>query len=171
VGSSGYSWWLKRIVVVDVILLSALYMLRLVAGSVATQVPISKWLLLFSIFFFSSLALLKRYVELTQQGQTKRRGYKVSQREMVWRVGIGSGLASAIVLALYVLQSRQITLLYTRAWLWWLVCGLFLFWMGRVWYLARHSRLPDDPVVFALRDRMTWSLGLLTAVILFVAAG
>jgi hypothetical protein len=59
-----YSMRLKAAMIADVLTLACLYTIRIIAGAAAIAVPVSSWLLLFSVFFFLSLGYLKRYVEL-----------------------------------------------------------------------------------------------------------
>jgi 4-hydroxybenzoate polyprenyltransferase/phosphoserine phosphatase len=165
-GSAAYSFWLKRLVIVDVLLLSGLYMLRLVAGAVATEVTISRWLLLLSILFFVSLALLKRYIELKSGETGKRRGYKLYQVDQIWWLGLGAGISSVGVLGLYILNSGQIPALYREPLWLWLVVVVSGAWVIRIWRLARRGEIDADPVVFALKDKLTWlAVGVVVALL------
>src|SRR5262249_56000460 len=62
--TTAYTFLLKRKMLVDVLALASLYTIRVVGGVVAISVPMSEWLLAFSMFIFTALALIKRYVEL-----------------------------------------------------------------------------------------------------------
>ncbi|MBM3485659.1 MAG: UbiA family prenyltransferase [Alphaproteobacteria bacterium] len=156
VTSTAYSFWLKRVELVDVLVLAGLYTLRIVAGAMAVSVALSFWLLAFSMFFFLSLALVKRYSELLalqEAGGTVAagRGYQVSDLETLHALGAASGYTSVLVLALYV-NSEKVLLLYRHPEAVWLVCPLILYWISRVWLAARRGTLQEDPVLFALRD-------------------
>ena len=151
----GYSAWLKRLAVVDVLLLAAMHTMRLIAGAAAIGVPMSSWLLAFSMFFFLSLALVKRFEEIdAQQGSgagAMVRGYRPSDRDMVAVFGVASGYLSVLVMALYT-DSREIAVLYSHpGWLWGFSL-LLLYWLSRMWLHASRGEMHDDPILFASRD-------------------
>jgi len=154
-----YSLLLKRIAIVDVLVLSMLYTVRLIAGAAAIAVPPSAWLLAFSTFFFLSLALVKRYEEIhasrRDTGPGAIRGYVQSDLEVVGISGIASGYLSVLVMALYT-NAREITVLYARPeWLWGF-CPLLLFWISRLWLHAHRGEMHDDPILFAAKDWSTY---------------
>ena len=168
-----YSLRLKHIAILDVVVLAGLYAIRVLAGSAATGVPPSPWLLAFSLFFFS-LALVKRFSELDAlrhdaDGTTPTRGYYASDREQVASSGSASGYIAVLVLALYI-NSDAVVPLYRQPTVLWLICPLLLYWISRVWLLAHRGQMHEDPVVFALRDRVSYAIGACVVVILFVAA-
>lgn len=166
--TSAYSAGLKRAPVADVLLLAGLYTLRVFGGALATGVPVSEWLASFSMFLFLSLAFLKRGSELVAaEGDPPGRGYRAGDREPVFAMGISSAFAAVLVLALY-LSSPEVRRLYaTPAWLW-AMCPLVLYWVSRLWLLARRGEVTDDPLVSALRDRVTWVVGGLAVGILWL---
>ncbi|MBI5068442.1 MAG: UbiA family prenyltransferase [Deltaproteobacteria bacterium] len=161
-----YSLGLKRRPVLDVLVLAGLYTARLYAGGAAARVPVSEWLATFSMFLFLSLAFLKRAVELAG-AQSQGRGYRVEDREPVFAMGIASGYLSVLVLALYV-SAQDTARLYAHPERLWLLCPLFLYWVSRVWLLARRGELDDDPVIFALRDPASWSVAALCALVVWL---
>ena len=173
-GASGlYSFWLKRKAVIDVFLLSGLYILRVQAGGDAAGVPVSEWMLEFSLFFFLSLAFAKRFIELDRlelasDTHHTGRGYQSVDVPTIFTLGPASGYIATLVFALY-LNSPQVALLYTRPKILWLLCPILLFWITRLWLLARRKELHDDPVVFALKDRMSLFLGALSAAVVMLA--
>ena len=151
-----YSFRLKRQVVVDVILLAALYTTRIVAGAVAVAATPSFWLLAFSMFFFLSLAIVKRYSEmrvvLEQSKQTAAgRGYAVTDLPVLMALGVSAGMAAVLVLALYINEPETRRLYPETVWLWF-VLPLILYWVSRVWMKTHRGEIDDDPVVFAVRD-------------------
>jgi len=171
-----YSIYGKRIPVVDVLLLTALYLLRILGGGVAAGVPVSPWLLAFSMFFLLSLAFTKRHAELTnqllngsEQPIISKRDYQISDKDLVQQFGVTSGYLSVLVLALYV-NGREVTELYRHPQWIWLACPMLLFWISRVWFLANRGKLHEDPVVFAAMDPVSYALGGLLLLILFAAA-
>jgi 4-hydroxybenzoate polyprenyltransferase len=171
--TTAYSVYLKRIAVLDVLLLAGLYTLRVMAGVAATHVRFSTWLLAFSMFLFLSLAFLKRYAELSQleggpeQG-VARRGYLRGDRDWLGSMGGSSGYISVLVLALYI-NSDQVVALYHRPLVLWLVCPLLLFWISRMWLLAHRGRINQDPIVAAVRDPASYGIGALVALTLYFA--
>jgi len=157
-----YSLYLKRIVVVDVLTLAGLYTHRILAGGIATQVPISSWLMGFSLFFFLSLAFAKRYVELalfSGEGKIKNRDYYKVDLQMIGAMGPASGFLAALVFSLYVELGTH-TGAYAEPNVLWLVMPVLLYWITRVWLLTGRGQMQDDPVKFALKDRISWLCGL-----------
>jgi 4-hydroxybenzoate polyprenyltransferase len=153
--------------------LSGLYVLRLLAGSAATQSHISHWLAGFSAFLFFSLAIVKRFAELENlrtTGMPPRhgRGYLVSDIEQLRSFGTASAFAAVVVFAIYI-SGSDVTLLYRRAQMLWLIMPLLILWLCRVWLLASRGELNEDPLVFALTDRASVLIGVAVAVIALVA--
>ena len=158
-----YSLRLKRVLTLDVLVLAGLYTVRIYAGAFAAGVPVSEWLASFSLFFFLSLAMVKRASELARVGETVRgREYRPEDRIPTLAMGVSSGYVSVLVLALYV-TSHDVRRLYSHpAWLW-ALCVLVLYWISRIWLLAWRGEVHDDPVVFAIRDRASWVVAALGA--------
>jgi 4-hydroxybenzoate polyprenyltransferase/phosphoserine phosphatase len=171
--TTGYSWRLKQVALLDVFVLAGLYTIRLVAGHEATRIEYSFWLLAFSMFIFLSLALVKRFTELSSLRQKNKegstgRGYFAGDLEMVAMFGIASGFLSVLVMALYV-NSDDVRKLYQHPILLLLMCPLLLFWISRVWLVARRGRMHDDPIVFALKDGVSYLVGALAFGVLWAA--
>ena len=168
-----YSFGLKRLVMIDVLTLAGLYTVRIVAGAAATDIPLSFWLLLFAIFIFLSLAIVKRYAELhamRKQGQLKAsgRGYQVEDLGLLQSLGGSSGYISILVLALYV-NSPDIAVLYSHPKMVWMLCPIMLYWVSRVWMQTHRGHMHDDPLVFALKDRISLLTGVAAAAVLWLA--
>ena len=169
----GYSIKLKRMLLVDAVTLAGLYTLRIIAGAGAATVALSFWLLLFSVFLFLSLAFVKRYAELDslrrqQKLQALGRGYHVEDLAVLQSFGTASGYLSVLVLALYI-NSPEIQPLYSRPKAVWMLCVLLLYWISRVWMTAHRGGMHDDPVVYALRDRISLGIGVVAAITIAVA--
>ncbi len=169
-----YSLRLKRQVIVDVMLLAALYTMRIIAGAAATGIVPSFWLLAFSMFIFLSLAIVKRYSELwvtlQQQKQTAAgRGYAVSDLPVLASIGASAGMAAVLVLALYINDPETARLYPARMWLW-LVPPAILYWVSRVWLKTCRGEIDDDPVVFAVKDWQSLLTGGLLALCFVLAA-
>jgi 4-hydroxybenzoate polyprenyltransferase len=159
--TTAYSFWLKKKLLLDVFFLAGLYTHRVLAGGQAAEVEVSKWLLAFSIFFFLSLAFVKRYAELLRVqdedagDQIRGRAYRVEDLEIMNSVGPASGYMSVLVLALYVNQSDLVGKLYRSPSVLWLLCPVMLYWITRVWFLARRRKLTEDPILFAIKDKVS----------------
>jgi len=168
-----YSSYLKRIALVDVLVLAGLYTLRLEAGSAATQTPISQWLAGFSVFLFLSLAIVKRFAELENlraSGSSPKngRGYLVADIEQMRAFGTSSAYAAVVIFAIYI-SGQDVTALYHQARLLWLMVPLMILWLSRLWLLASRGELNEDPVVFALTDWMSLLMGAAVAAVAFLA--
>jgi 4-hydroxybenzoate polyprenyltransferase len=174
IATMAYSFYLKRIAVMDVLLLSGLYTLRLLAGGAATGTEISHWLASFSSFLFLSLAMVKRFSELEnlrERGATAThgRGYLVADLEQIRSFGTASAYAAVVVFMLYIARP-DVTDLYRHAGRLWLIVPLLLYWLNRVWLLASRGELDDDPVVFAMTDRVSLAVGAGVVVLAVFAA-
>ncbi|MDH5590820.1 MAG: UbiA family prenyltransferase [Gemmatimonadota bacterium] len=168
--TTGYSLGLKRVVMLDVIILAALYTVRVVAGSAAVDVPLSRWFLAFAVFFFASLALLKRAVEsVGGNAAIPGRGWREGDLPVLTALGAGSAVAAALVYCLYI-TGDDVLRLYGRPDLLWMGLPILLYWIGRAWLLAHRGEVHDDPVVFALRDGSSWGALLLMALTVWLAA-
>ena len=168
-----YSWGLKRLVLVDCLTLAILYTLRIVAGAAAVSVPLSFWLLSFSIFLFISLAFVKRYTELQVHSVNKNfnltgRGYYISDSALIQQLGVTSGYAATIVLALY-LNSENIVRLYRTPEIIWGAIPLMLLWISWIWLKAHRGLMHDDPIIFAFKDKVSLFIGIFFISILTVA--
>jgi 4-hydroxybenzoate polyprenyltransferase len=157
-----YSLKVKRIAMADVILLSGFYTMRVLAGGIATAIPISPWLMMLSTFLFLSLAVAKRHSELVATGApvgqaVPGRDYCAADAPVVLALGVSSGTVAALVLALYVRSDLGATLYARPEWLYGLV-PLLLFWLGRLWLISGRGQLDADPLMFTLRDRTSWAL-------------
>jgi len=168
-----YSFRAKRIAMLDVLLLAGLYTIRVIAGGLATGIVVSEWLMAFSMFLFVSLAFAKRYAELERllregEAGASGRGYCVGDIGLIESMGPASGYIAVLVLALYV-NGEQMKLLYRSPWPLWLICPVLMYWISRLWFKAKRGELNEDPIVFALRDRVSLALGV--AILgLFIAA-
>jgi 4-hydroxybenzoate polyprenyltransferase len=171
--SVNYSLWLKRRMLLDAMALAGLYTFRILEGAFAVQVQLTMWLLAFSMFFFLSLAFVKRYSELIQVehsgGQKLRgRGYHVSDLRIIEAVGPASGYLSVLVFCNY-LDSQLVRTLYARPNVLWLVAPLLLYWITRIWFVARRRLLHDDPIIYAISDRVSLMTGALVTVVVLAA--
>lgn len=168
-----YTFWLKRKVVVDALSLAALYTLRIIAGGAAVGLPASFWLLAFSLFLFLSLAFVKRYSELQvmlEQGrdEAKGRGYCTEDLPLIQTFGVVSGFSAVLVLALYI-NGDSVLRLYQRPEVLWLTVPILLYWITRIWIKTHRRLMNDDPVLFAVKDRVSVALGALFLAVMWAA--
>lgn len=169
-----YTFRLKRVVILDVVVVALCYACRVAAGSLATGVPMSGWLVLFSVFFFLSLAFLKRFAELAMrkaQGLPGEggRGYVPADADVIRLLGAASGTVAVFVMALYV-TNPQVTVLYRDPAMLWAVVLAMLYWLARVWVLAGRGAIKDDPFAFTVGDRASYATAALIAAVLVLAS-
>lgn len=167
-----YSWWLKRVALLDCIVLSMLYTLRVVAGAAAVQMGLSFWLLAFSVFLFLSLAFVKRYAEIEVQALAGRdelhgRGYRTSDGPVIQALGVSAGFVSVLVFSMY-LNSDQILLLYDTPEIVWGAVVVLVYWISWMWLQAHRGLMHDDPLVFAMKDHASLVSGALFLAVLLL---
>jgi len=170
--TTSYTFYLKQKAIVDVIALAGLYTLRVIAGGAALMVPLSVWFLAFSMFLFLSLALVKRCAELKARMEVGRgepigRGYHLDDMPLLLSLGGGAGYAAVVILALYI-NSPKMASLYAYPEGLWLICVLLIYWISRMLLLTHRGTMHEDPIVFALRDRV--SLFTVAITVLIIAA-
>ncbi len=168
-----YSLWFKRKPILDIAMLASLYTLRVVAGGAASGIELSVWLLAFSAFLFFSLAAVKRQAELVDMRQrgldeAPGRGYRVDDLPVVTQMATTSGFVAVLVLMLY-LNEPTTLMLYHHPLLLWAACLVLLYWIARMVLVAQRGKMDDDPVVYAMRDRISQMVVAIIA-LLFVAA-
>lgn len=170
--TTAYSLSIKRMLLIDVLTLAGLYTMRILAGAAATGATVSFWLLAFSIFFFLSLALVKRYVELRTTALDPKqriagRGYRPEDQDIVAQAGMAAAFSSALVLALYL--HGNVEMEYEYPFVMWPLPPIVLYLTMRIWILARRDEMHDDPVVFIIRDWRSQMFMAFGAVLLFAA--
>jgi len=173
IATSAYSFRLKRIPLVDVLVLSGLYTLRMMAGGAATGTLISPWLSSFAVFLFLSLAMVKRFSELANLrdrgiSNSEGRGYMVTDLEQIRSFATASATAAVVVFSLYI-SRPDVDALYRHSARLWLIVPLMLFWLYRVLLLASRGDLDEDPVIFAIRDRVSVAIGFCIAILAIFA--
>jgi len=172
--TSAYSLWLKKIILLDCMVLAILYVLRVIAGAAVVGAAFSSWLLAFSLFLFLSLAFVKRYAELELKTNDaapktiKGRGYRTGDITLVQTMGVASGFMSVLVLALY-LNSPEVHILYRTPHMLWLTIPVMLYWICYVWMQAHRGHMHDDPVVFATRNPVSLACGVVFVGVLLLA--
>jgi len=171
--TTSYSLYLKRLLIIDVLVLAVLYTLRMLSGGFATGIPVSPWLLAFSMFLFLSLAFVKRYTELGSLvsgsvGENSRRNYRTEDLALIRAIGPASGYLSVLVLVLYI-NSREVASLYRQPIILWLVGPCILYWITRVWLLANRGEMHEDPIVFTVKDPASYIVGVVIAAVILAA--
>ncbi len=165
--TTAYSLGLKSVALLDVFILAGLYTLRVLAGTFSADVELSFWLLAFSLFIFFSLAMLKRYSELYNLEQRKKkktqvRGYSTDDKDILALLGVASGYISVLVMALYITTPEHMVEYRNPEFLW-IVFPALLYWISRVWLLACRGQMNEDPVLFALKDIPSYFIALIAA--------
>jgi 4-hydroxybenzoate polyprenyltransferase len=169
--TTAYTFVLKRKMLVDIIALASLYTIRVIGGAVAISVPMSEWLLGFSMFIFTALALVKRYIELVARidkdlSDPTNRNYRKSDLDIVGALAAAAGFNAVTIFALYI-SSDAVRPLYRHAEALWLICPILMYWLGRALLMAHRRLMDDDPIVFALRDWNSYvALGLIGLILL-----
>lgn len=171
--SVAYTCHLKKYILIDVLVLAGLYTLRIVAGAVLTNVPLSFWLLAYSIFLFFSLALVKRCSELitvvnTNRDHVKRRAYSIVDIDYLREMGISSGYIAILIFALYI-NSPDVAILYSHQKLLWMICPFFFYWISRLWFKTARGEMTDDPIVFSIKDKASRYVAYTIIIIILLA--
>jgi 4-hydroxybenzoate polyprenyltransferase len=169
-----YTLRLKRVLFLDVLLLPSFYVLRIFIGSVATDIPISPWFMVLSLFLFLSLALVKRISELIElkeeNMESTGRCYLPGDKELLLNFGATSGYLSVLVFALY-LNGSDVQSLYEYPNILWGICPILLYWLSRLWLLAGRGEVTYDPIIFAFKDKVSFLTALLAVAIWCAAWG
>jgi 4-hydroxybenzoate polyprenyltransferase/phosphoserine phosphatase len=169
-----YSMALKRVPMLDVTILGGLYTVRVIIGAVAIGAVLSPWLLTFSFFFFFAMSLAKRHVELVRLAEeaprkVDGRGYSATDAPLTLAFGVSATTASILIIMLYMVEEAFPSGAYSAPDFLWAAPVLVAIWTMRIWLLAQRGELHDDPVAFAVRDRVSWALGAVFGVC-FIAA-
>lgn len=164
-----YSLWLKRVPILDAVMLASLYTWRLLTGIITAGVMLSPWLLVFSFAFFLSLSLVKRIAEIGSASLTNGRfipgrGYQVADGPFVMCLGVAAGMSSVLIFVLYLIDGAFRAAHFNSPQLLWGCPVVLLLWLCRVWLLASRGELSEDPVAFAVRDRVSLCLGAVGAI-------
>jgi 4-hydroxybenzoate polyprenyltransferase len=171
--TTAYTFVLKRKMIIDVVTLAMLYTLRVVGGGAAIAVPVSEWLLAFSMFIFMALALIKRYTELAgrldaNMADPTNRNYRKIDLDLVATLAAASGFNAVTVFTLYI-SSDTVRQLYAHPRVLWLICPILMYWIGRILMLAHRRHVDEDPIIFAVKDRISIVAVAMIAAILFAA--
>ena len=158
--SNLYTFFLKKFIFVDLLTLSTLYTLRIVAGGFITNISVSIWLLSFSVFFFISLASVKRQIELLNFKKLSKkkisgRGYTLKDEKIINNISIFSSCISILVLIFYI-NSPQVLKLYSSPIILWGICVIMFFWISRIIFVAKKGEIKDDPIIYAINDKTSY---------------
>ena len=168
-----YTFKLKKVIILDIIILMSFYNLRLIGGHVIDQIPLSTWLLSFCLFLFFSLGLIKRYADiklLETNGiiSSLGRGYSIHDNNLIFSLGVSSAVISSFVLILYT-SSPQIQQYYSSPMVLVALAPLMLYWISRLWIFASRGLIKNDPVFFTLKDQHTYIIAILFFLIILSA--
>ena len=171
--SNFYSLIIKKIIIFDICTLAILYTIRIISGGVVLNIELSLWLLVFSLFFFFSLAAIKRQAELVDLIKRKKlrslnRGYNISDLPVIAMSGLGSGYISVLVMAFYI-NSPEVIKLYSQPLALWGICIVLLFWITKISLITQRGDMYYDPIVFAVKDFISQICFLL--IIIFISIG
>jgi 4-hydroxybenzoate polyprenyltransferase/phosphoserine phosphatase len=161
----------KRIEVLDVVILAGLYVQRVIAGFISTQIAPTFWFLAFTLFLFFSLALLKRYTEtssVANVGLVPGRGYYYADAAVLLQSGIASSFTAVLILSLY-LNSEEISMLYSQPFFLWLTVPIMLYWTVYLWLQATRGKINEDPIDWAVSDRFSLLSAMACAALILVA--
>ena len=170
----GYSFRLKRVPLMDVMVLGGLYTIRLVCGTLLAGVVFSPWLLTFSMFFFFSMSLAKRHVEVSHATSPPNerlpgRGYRPTDAPLTLNMGVATSAAAMLVIVQYMMAEAFPSDVYRLPGMLWAAPILLGIWISRIWLLAHRGELDDDPVAFAVKDPISLGLGVLLGVFFLLA--
>lgn len=170
-----YSFLIKKIIILDCLALAILFTLRIFAGASVVSIKISFWLFIFSVFIFLSLAFVKRYVEIHNQKKHSKiflhgRGYLATDAPLIQTLGIASGYSGMVVFALY-LSSEKVITLYSQPELLWFALLLLIFWINWIWIKAHRGEVHDDPIMFAIQDKISLLVISLIFIVFTMASG
>mgnify|MGYP001215649243 CR=1 FL=1 len=170
--SNLYSFFFKKYVIIDLLILASLYTIRIIGGGFIADISVSIWLLSFSIFFFLSLAAIKRQIEIINFKKIKKekisgRGYIVGDQKIINMIAISSGYISILVLVLYI-NSPQVISLYSFPNILWGMCLVMLFWISRIIFMSNRKKIEDDPIVYAIKDGVSYICLLLILCIMWL---
>lgn len=167
-----YSFYLKKLVLIDTFTLSILYTIRLIAGITLINHGYSDWLIAFSIFFFLCLAYVKRFTELFKANDEGReihgRGYRLEQISLIKVLGIVSGYIATLIFSLYI-QSEKALSIYQHIEILYVINLLLLYWISYIWLMAYEGKMHDDPIVYAIKDKTSWIVGIICLICIIAA--
>jgi 4-hydroxybenzoate polyprenyltransferase/phosphoserine phosphatase len=169
-----YSIRLKQTPIMDVFVIGLLFTLRVVAGMTLIAQPPSQWLLIFSVFFFTGLAFMKRDAEIAvlaaaNQHALKGRGYTVQDRAFVQISGLSTSIASLVIFALFIAGTFEDARQYSSPYFLWASYFLLAYWMLRLWFMTFRGQMHDDPIVYAIKDRKSLAIFVAIGVIVILA--
>lgn len=169
-----YSFYFKRVPIADVFVLASLFTMRLGLGIALTDVRLSPWLLVFSMFTFLSLSVAKRHTEILrmielQRSSTAGRGYRAEDAPLALALGLASAMAAVLIMVVYLIEDAVPRQFYVAPQFLWTIPPILFLFLGRIWLLSQRGVLNDDPVAFALKDPVSLGYGITTVAALVLA--
>jgi decaprenyl-phosphate phosphoribosyltransferase len=139
-----YSVWFKSIPVVDIFCVAAGFVLRVYAGAVAIDVPLSSWMLVTTLSIALYLAAIKRRDELEAQGDGARAVLGQYSIALLDRFALMSSVCAMVFYSLFVVTTRP-ALAFT--------IPLVLFGIFRYWFLVDRGSRGESPTDALWNDR------------------
>jgi len=171
-----YSFKLKEVLLLDVFIVAAGFMLRVVGGAYAIDVRVSSWLVLCSLFISLFLGFAKRRGELQQVlasgGNTKRKVLLLYRTDFIDQLLTIVAAGTVISYALYTVSARTIEVFGTEKLIYTTV--FVLYGVFRYLYLIHTSPTIESPTTAVTSDIpiiVTGILWIVSCIILIYTGG
>jgi 4-hydroxybenzoate polyprenyltransferase len=170
-----YTFYLKRIELVDLICLTVFYLFRIFIGGKSVDIPISFWLIFFSSFLFFSLSVLKRVSEILTNrinlSNSNSRGYIDLDLNFLSNLGMISSFASVIVLGLYI-NDETVSILYQSPDILWLTIPTVIYMLSKLWLETFRGKMHYDPLIYLIKEKeLVFSIAVLLGIIAVSSVG
>jgi len=149
-----YSFWLKHIVILDVLIISIGFVMRVAAGAMAIKVDISPWLLICTLLLALFLALSKRRHELflLKGGAGEHRTVLTDYSAVLLDQMISVVTASTVIAyCLYTISEETVAKFGTRELIY--TVPFVLYGIFRYLYLIHHKFKGGTPETLILKDK------------------
>lgn len=147
----GYSVGLKHVVLVDIFIIAAGFMLRVLAGAKAIDVAVSEWIIVCTLFLSLFLAIAKRRSEINHIGRGNSRrvldDYTPALVSLIMNVSVSGTIMSY---ALYTVSDHVRTSFHTNRLVY--TVPIVLFGIFRYLYLDETRQTAENPVHVFVRD-------------------
>ena len=163
-----YTFLLKKLIILDILVLSSFYNLRIYIGQIVNEIPISLWFFSFTTFLFLFLAILKRYIDLQLGSKIKDNTiYFLQDKNILINMSIASYFAAIIVFFLYINSYIAYETFQNRASLW-LIAILLFYWFSRLLIFVARNKI-NDLILFVIKDVSSYVCFLFTVIIYIYA--
>ncbi|MDL0429714.1 decaprenyl-phosphate phosphoribosyltransferase [Marinobacter sp. TBZ242] len=151
-----YSFSLKHQPVLDIFTIAIGFVLRVYAGAVALDVPVSEWMFVTTLCLALYLAAVKRRQEISQSGNEGRKVLGSYSVALIDRYAEMSATGALVFYSMFVMESRPELVI---------TVPLVLFGLFRYWYVVEALEGGESPTDALLSD---WQL--LVTVVLWIGA-